>query len=203
MNRFFRGRASSDEEDLGDEPPILAQRRKPLTADEQRLMFEGSTHWGRGLAILLGMAAVLIIFLIILTVLPRPGDGNPLDSITNLNNSNSSVASSVLSSATPSAGAIARLATVAATPSRGATGTPGPQWVGVARTGVPNVRPAPSTNNQPVGQLAPGRQVQVLGVSADKAWYQIVWDNNTKAWVASDLVNMVSGDATKLPVVSQ
>jgi len=68
---------------------------------------------------------------------------------------------------------------------------------------VPNVRSAPNTNNTPVGNLQPGQQVQVLGRSPDNAWYQIVWNGNQKAWVASDLLNIVTGDPTKIPVVSQ
>jgi uncharacterized protein YgiM (DUF1202 family) len=69
-------------------------------------------------------------------------------------------------------------------------------------TGAPNVRSAPSTNNNPLGNLQPGRQVTVLGRSADKAWLQIVWDNNAKAWVAADLMRFIAGDPTKLPTVS-
>jgi uncharacterized protein YgiM (DUF1202 family) len=64
------------------------------------------------------------------------------------------------------------------------------------------VRSAPNTNNNPVGTLSPGRQIQVLGRSPDNAWYQIIWDNNTKAWVAQELLQLTTGDASQIPVVS-
>jgi hypothetical protein len=196
MNRFFRRRPDPDD-GLGQ--PVTS-RPKPLPREEQRLMFEGSVHWGRGLAILLSMAGVLVVFLIILTLLPRPGTGNPLDSLTNLANSSANTAP-LVAGASPTPGA--RLATVVpSTPAAASsTGTPGPQWIALAPRGA-NVRAAPNTNNNPVGALAPGRQVQVIGRSADNAWYQIVWDNNQKAWVAQELLSVTTGDPTRLPVVS-
>src|SRR5207237_809107 len=94
------------------------------------------------------------------------------------------------------------LPTVGPRPSPGAgTGTPSARWLAMARTGVPNVRSAPSTNNNPIGALAPNRQVEVIGRSPDNAWLQIIWDNNTKAWVAADLMNVVSGDPNQVPIV--
>jgi uncharacterized protein YgiM (DUF1202 family) len=63
------------------------------------------------------------------------------------------------------------------------------------------VRSAPNTDNSPLGTLAAGRQVEVVGKSADGDWLQIVWDNNQKAWVAQDLLEITTGDATQLPVI--
>lgn len=195
---FPRSRKRSEDDGTPQHAPAVSQR--PLPQHEQRLMFEASVHWGRGLAILLGMAGVIVAFLVILTVLPRPGSGNPLDSLTGLSNTFSG------SNSTPVAGSVPAttpLATVAARPAPGpsSTGTPTPKWVAVARQGAPNVRSAPSTNNNPIGTLAPGRQVEVIGKSADNAWLQIVWDNNQKAWVAQDLMSITTGDAAQIPVV--
>ena len=134
MNRFFRGGSEDDAEE--QVPPVVPMRNKPLSREEERLMFEGSVHWGRGLAILLGMAGVAVVFLIVLTVLPKPGTGNPLDALTNIVNTSGSAPLIAPGSATPAV----RLATVGpATPAAASsTGTPGPQWVGVAPSGAPH-----------------------------------------------------------------
>ena len=175
-----------------------APRARPQR--EKRLMFEATTHWGRGLWIIVGMVATVIAFLVILQALPRPGDGNPIDALTNSNTNTQSVAT-LAKGGTATAVALATV-TAAASPGPVGTGTPSANFIGVARAGsAPNVRPAPSTNNTPVGQLAPGRQVEVIGRSADNAWWQIVWDNNQKAWVAADLMTLSSGNAAQLPVV--
>ena len=169
-------------------------------------MSETTIHWGRALAILIGIAGVVVVFLVVLTVLPKPGDGNPLNAFTDLFNNNanfsaSPVAGTAVAGAAQAGGTAPTLATVAATAV--VTGTPSAEFVAVAAQGAPNVRVAPSTNNNPLGALQPGRQVVVLGQSADRAWLQIVWENNTKAWVARDLMRFVNGDPTKLPTVAQ
>src|SRR5207237_6928271 len=117
----------------------------------------------------------VIVFLIILTVLPKPGSGNPFDSIANTIGGNSTVATPVVGVAQPGgAGAAGSLATVGPRAAQvSGTGTPGPKWTAVASKGVPNVRVAPSTNNNPIGNIAPNRQVEVIGRSRDNAWLQI------------------------------
>jgi uncharacterized protein YgiM (DUF1202 family) len=87
-------------------------------------------------------------------------------------------------------------------PGPSSTGTPPPTWVAVTRQGTPNVRSAPSTDNTPLGTLAAGREVEVVGKSADGDWLQIVWDNNQKAWVAQDLLEITTGDPTQIPVIT-
>jgi hypothetical protein len=177
---------------------VQVPRERPQR--EQRLMFESTTHWGRGLWIIVGMVATVIAFLVILQVLPKPGDGNPIDALTN-SNTNAPANATLAKGGTPTVVALATV-TAAASPGPAGTGTPSGKFFGVPRAGsAPNVRPAPSTNNTPVGQLAPGRQVEVIGRSADNAWWQIVWDNNQKAWVAADLMSLTSGNAAQLPVV--
>lgn len=191
------------DEQLDDAPERLAEHAQtPRTRPqrEQRLMFEATTHWARGLWIIVGMVATVIAFLVILQVLPKPGNGNPIDALTNSNTSTQAVAT-LAKGGTSTVVALATV-TAAASPGPAGTGTPSGKIFGAARAGsAPNVRPAPSTNNNPVGQLAPGRQVEVIGRSADNAWLQIVWDNNQKAWVASDLMALSSGNASQLPVV--
>ena len=203
MKLPFR-RARPDEDEF-DEPPVQVQPQRTLPHHEQRLMFEGNTHWGRGLAIILGMVGTVIVFLVILTLLPRPGNGNPFDSITNSLGSSSGVVTPVVGIAPPGGAAQARnlptVAVKATSPGAGGAGTPSAKWLAVARSGVPNVRSAPSTNNNPIGNLSPSRQVEVIGRSPDNAWLQIVWDNNTKAWVAQDLMTVVTGDPAQIPIV--
>lgn len=177
-----------------------AQAPRTRPQREQRLMFEATTHWARGMWIIVGMVATVIAFLVILQVLPKPGDGNPIDALTN-SNTNAPANATLATGGTATAVALATV-TAAASPGPSGTGTPSGKFLGVPRAGsAPNVRPAPSTNNNPVGQLAPGRQVEVIGRSADNAWWQIVWDNNQKAWVAADLMTLNSGDPNQLPVV--
>lgn len=185
-------------------PPSLAPRARPPR--QSPLMSETTIHWGRALAILIGIGGVVVVFLVVLTFLPTIGSGNPLNALSDLFNNNngnfaaSPVAGTAVAGAAQAGGTAPTLATVAATAV--ATGTPTAEFVAVAAQGAPNVRVAPSTNNNPLGALQPGRQVVVLGQSADKAWVQIVWENNTKAWVARDLLRFVNGDPTKLPTVA-
>lgn len=189
----------------GEPPPSLRPRARPPRND--RLLSEARIHWGRGFAIILGMAAVVVTFFIVLSVVPKPGNGNPIDALTNLLNTAGNAAATPVS-ATAVAGAAQAgapapaLATLTPTARAVGSGTPGAPFVAVAARGAPNVRIAPSTNNNPLGNLQPGREVVVLGRSADNAWLQIVWDNNTKAWVASDLMRFVVGDPSRLPVVA-
>jgi hypothetical protein len=186
-------------------PPARRPRGRPER--NERLLSEARIHWGRGIAIILGMAAIIVTFFIVLSVVPKPGTGNPIDTLTNFLNTASNTAATPVSgtavAGAAQAGASAPpLATVTATARAVGSSTPGAQFVAVAARGAPNVRIAPSTNNNPLGNLQPGREVVVLGRSADNAWLQIVWDNNTKAWVAADLMRFVVGDPSRLPVVA-
>ncbi len=179
------------------------QTRRTLPDHEKGLMFEATTHWGRGLAIVLGMVGTVLVFLVLLTLLPKPGSGNPLDSLANsVSGSNSVAVTPVLagSAATPAV-ALATAPIKVASPGAAGTGTPTPKFVAVPSSGAPYVRSAASTNNNPLGNLAPSRQVEVIGRSQDNAWLQIIWDNNTKAWVAQDLLRIIVGDAGQIPVV--
>ena len=185
-------------------PEVQAQGRRIVPKHEQRLMFEATTHWGRGLAIVLAMIGTVLIFLVILTVLPKPGSSNPLEAITSSNSVQGTPALVGGAADRPAAPAVtaAVLATVApSTVGPGATGTPGARWTAVATGNTPYVRSAPSTNNNPVSSLAPGRSVDVIGRSPDNAWLQIIWDNNQKAWVARDLMQITTGDVSQIPIV--
>ncbi|GEM_PF-3196476 len=201
FHRDVREVRDFDEDEAPEQLVEHAQTPRTRPQREQRLMFEASTHWARGLWIIVGMVGTVIAFLVILQVLPKPGDGNPLDALTNSNTGTQANATLAVAGATGTAVALATV-TPNASPGPSSAGTPGAKFVGVSRSGsAPNVRSAPSTNNQPVGQLAPGRQVEVIGRSADNAWWQIVWDNNQKVWVAADLMGLLSGDAGQLPIV--
>jgi hypothetical protein len=189
-------RRSVGTQELQRRAEIHAQQARPAPEIKQRLLFETHIHWGRGLAIMIGMAATIIAFLVILTLLPRPGNGNPLESLISANNS--TVSSSI--SPTPAANGTPAAAAGGARPTA-ASATPTPTWLAVAASGAPNVRSAPNTNNNPIGNLSPGRQVEITGRSPDNAWLQIVWDNNQKAWVAQQLMTIVRGDPQQIPTV--
>jgi Bacterial SH3 domain len=192
-------RRSGDQAEEFDQPEIHAQSQRPLPEHEQRMMFEASTHWGRGLAIILGMIATVIVFLVVLTVIPKPGSGNPLDALTSSNTISGTPTLVAASGATPPVG-LATVGGVRGSPSPGSAGTPGPRWVAVAPRGA-NVRRAANTNNDPIGVLAPGRSTEIIGRSPDNAWMQIVWDNNQKAWVAQELLQITQGDANQIPII--
>lgn len=200
MKLPFRRNRDGDDEFLAPGVPVQARRTVP--DHEKGLMFEATTHWGRGLAIILGMVGTVLVFLVLLTLLPKPGSGNPLESLTNSVgnlNGNSPVAA-IVGASTPTV-VIATAPPKLASPGAAGTGTPTPKWVATAAVGAPYVRSAASTNNNPIGNLAPGRQVEVIGRSPDNAWLQIIWDNNQKAWVAQDLMKITTGDATQIPIV--
>src|SRR5690348_5378183 len=83
-------------------PDVPVQTRRSLPEHEQGLMFEATTHWGRGLAIVLGIVGTILVFLVLLTLLPKPGSGNPLESLANsFGSSNSVVVTPVTGNSAP------------------------------------------------------------------------------------------------------
>jgi hypothetical protein len=195
----FPRKRDAQNDPLSPDVPVAARRSLP--EHEQGLMFEATTHWGRGLAIVLGIIGTILVFLVLLTLLPKPGSGNPLESLANSFGSNTSAVTPVIGTAATPAVALATAPIKVASPGASGTGTPTPKFVAVPATGAPNVRSAANTNNNPIGNLAPNRQVEVIGRSPDNAWLQIIWDNNTKAWVAQELMHIIVGDASQIPVV--
>lgn len=65
-----------------------------------------------------------------------------------------------------------------------------------------NCRSGPATSFTVIGELKPGRQAEVIGKSADLAWWYVKnpSDPSTSCWLFADVVTM-EGDAESLPVV--
>ncbi len=66
-----------------------------------------------------------------------------------------------------------------------------------------NCRSGPATSYTVVGELRPGRQAEVIGKSADLAWWYVrnPSDPSTSCWLFADVVSTV-GNVEALPVVS-
>lgn len=65
-----------------------------------------------------------------------------------------------------------------------------------------NCRSGPATTYTVVGELRPGRQAEVIGKSADLAWWYVKnpSDPSTSCWLFADLV-LIEGNVETLPVV--
>lgn len=69
------------------------------------------------------------------------------------------------------------------------TETPLAQPQAVAGSAI-NVRGGPGTAFAVVGQLQPGRPVDILGRNADGAWWQVLLGNGNEGWVAASVVDV-------------
>lgn len=65
-----------------------------------------------------------------------------------------------------------------------------------------NCRSGPATSYSVIGELKPGRQAEVIGKSADLAWWYVKnpSDPSTSCWLFADVVTVV-GNVELLPVV--
>ncbi|GAB4513241.1 MAG: hypothetical protein OHK0046_13870 [Anaerolineae bacterium] len=83
--------------------------------------------------------------------------------------------------------------TVTPTPSPMPTATPEPVIIGVVVAGSRvNLRNGPSTTESPVGSLAPGERVTVIGTNLDGTWFNIVTADGITGWVADFLLEVQS-----------
>jgi hypothetical protein len=64
-----------------------------------------------------------------------------------------------------------------------------------------NVRSGPGGSFDPITALVPGTGVEVLGVSSDGAWYNIVMEDGREGWVSATLV-FVRPSATPFPTAT-
>ncbi len=69
------------------------------------------------------------------------------------------------------------------------TETPLAQPQAVASSAI-NVRSGPGTAFAVVGQLQPGRPVDILGRNADRSWWQVLLGNGNEGWVAASVVDV-------------
>lgn len=80
------------------------------------------------------------------------------------------------------------------------TETPLAQPQAVAGSAI-NVRGGPGTAFAVVGQLQPGRPVDILGRNADRTWWQVLLGNGNEGWVAASVVD-VSGPLDTVAVTA-
>lgn len=75
--------------------------------------------------------------------------------------------------------------------------------VNVTTTTSANVRSGPSTNNNVVGSVPAGTQLQADGLNADQTWARVLLDNQP-VWISRDLLQPeVPGTLGALPVLSR
>jgi uncharacterized protein YraI len=72
----------------------------------------------------------------------------------------------------------------------------------VARVNTPSliVRQGPGTTYPPMGDLAQGEQVLIVGRNADSSWWAVSYADGT-GWVFASLV-IVEGDASQVPLAA-
>jgi hypothetical protein len=97
--------------------------------------------------------------------------------------------------------------TVVPTPDSAANPTAQPGDMGIlsgpfARVNTPSliVRQGPGTTYLPVGDLAQGEQVLIVGRNADTSWWAVSYADGT-GWVFASLV-IVEGDASQVPLAA-
>ncbi len=75
--------------------------------------------------------------------------------------------------------------------------------VAIPREAPVNCRSGPATSFTVIGELRPGRQAEVIGKSADLAWWYVrnPSDPSTSCWLFADVVE-VEGNAEVVPVVN-
>ena len=119
------------------------------------------------------------------TPLPRPTDPPP---------SPSSTAAPTVTPLPPTATALPP----AATPT--ATATIPAQKPRVVADAAANLRGGPGTNYPMIGQMTPGKEVDIIGRNSNGDWWRIAWEGASQAWVAG-LVVRVLGPIDTVPAV--
>ena len=116
----------------------------------------------------------------------------------------------VLQPLSPESLGIVRLATGGASTSSSGPAQPAPTqpivtgpaptgFCNVSSGGTVNLRSGPGTNFGTVGQLNPGTFLPVVGVSTDRGWYAVTY-NNQQVWVSNTVV-VLNGPCSNLPTV--
>jgi hypothetical protein len=72
-----------------------------------------------------------------------------------------------------------------------ATASPLPQKPRVVADSAANLRGGPGTNYPTVGQMTPGKEVDIVGRNSNGDWWRIAWDGATQAWVAGLVVRVL------------
>lgn len=153
---------------------------------------ESYIHWDRGMAIIAGMIAIVLIFFLLIIALPirESSGGEQLTGIAD--------APAPTTAAAPTAAAAAAATAVAP-----ATGPDQPRLPATTRQ-FPFVRRGPGINWTAVMNLQQGQRVEVVGRSPDRQWLQIVLPTNARerGWVSQEFL-AVDGDLNTLPEVRE
>jgi hypothetical protein len=76
-------------------------------------------------------------------------------------------------------------------PAPTATASPVPQKPRVVADSAANLRGGPSTGYPMIGQMAPGKEVDIIGRNSNGDWWRIAWDGAGQAWVAGLVVRVL------------
>ena len=79
----------------------------------------------------------------------------------------------------------------AATASPTATTSPLPQKPRVVADSAANLRGGPGTGYPTIGQMAAGKEVDIIGRNTSGDWWRIAWDGAGQAWVAGLVVRVL------------
>jgi len=130
---------------------------------------------------------------LLVSVVALDEDGQPLASVSD--------EITVPATPTPTHTATAtETATATATPTTTSTPTPATPVVEALRDLTARIGPG---SNYPVaGTLSSGEQLDIVGISEDGAWYQVVLPDGTRGWIAaSNSLVQAAGDLVSVPVV--
>jgi len=72
-----------------------------------------------------------------------------------------------------------------------ATASPLPQKPRVVADSAANLRGGPGTGYPTVGQITPGKEVDIIGRNSNGDWWRIAWDGAGQAWVAGLVVRVL------------
>ncbi len=90
---------------------------------------------------------------------------------------------------------------VSSSPIPSSTPAPSPTPFAIVRAAALNVRAGPGTDYPVVGRLAAGEPVDIIGRSADGAWWQIHYTGRQSGWVSGTLVE-AQGALNDVPVIT-
>ncbi len=91
----------------------------------------------------------------------------------------------------PTATAVPPTVAPTVTPTAAVTATALPQKPRVVADSTANLRGGPGTIYPMIGQMTPGKEVDIIGRNASGDWWRIAWDGAGQAWVAGLVVRVL------------